>query len=961
MHHDTDESRLSALRLFRNSFHKYGVQAIFYALPGDSDCQGVGLANERTKRHELIPVDSLEYWLADTANTKRVWLTGLQQSDSGNYVFLITPFGRNQANSHSLPIDQNHSKQNHHFAQWPRGEFRALASGMLGFKISIRELLDNLYAQLNYLKESSEFACVVGSHGVLLHTLPPILIGKHVSSGIDNVYFSPQQLTFEFLKKQATGHTVVKQPVFTKGDSSEQVIGWRSVNLDDVVWYVTFHRPYDLVVADVQKALRGQILLGLLLILVVLGTAFYVLQVRHRESLAEARAIYYELFEKTPDALFLLNEKGQYLHANPTALALTGYQLEELCQKSVSNLLPPAPPCNPGEASITALERMNGNGKVRAIAAAPDIPGAVADARISAWITVSGSGRETEILTKQETAVPVELNVSRINYQGRPALLSVARDLTERKRNQKALEESQQKFRELATHLTNTLNATSDGILVVNYLPKGETITLANARYGEIFGIDHHAIIGQLHETVLAETKSCFKEPEVYQNEVRRLYGDREEAHFCELELVKPQARTLERWSGPVRDAQGAIVGRIWSFRDVTNRKQLELQLWQAQKLESIGRLAGGVAHDFNNILTGIRGYVELAKMSLCEHEPLYQDLHEVGKCTERASELTQQLLAFSRRQVIQPRVINLADLIQEHEKMLCRLIGEDIELRTATAPNLWNIRVDPGQMSQIIFNLAVNARDAMPDGGKLTISASNAELREAMPMADDDMPSGRYVLLTISDTGVGMDADTKSHLFEPFFTTKEKSVGTGLGLATVYGIVKQHGGYISVQSEFGLGTTFGIYFPEVKKRAEKTSTVAAPHLPRGNETILLVEDEASVRAATQRVLASFGYHVLVADNGTEAQRMFAANAVEIAMLITDVIMPGQNGRALACKLLSQKQNLRVLFISGYTDDAIAYHGVLEDGIDYLPKPFTPLALCQKVREILDRGKKFAN
>src|SRR5574341_1682227 len=396
----------------------------------------------------------------------------------------------------------------------------------------------------------------------------------------------------------------------------------------------------------------------------------------------------------------------------------------------------------------------------------------------------------------------------------------------------------------------------------------------------------------------------------------------------------------------------GAIVN---NYRDVTESHRLEEQLRQSQKMEAVGRLAGGMAHDFNNILTAIGGFSDLLLHDLPLHDPRREDVEEIRKAAERAAALTQQLLAFSRRQVLQPKVLDLNAVVARTEKLLRRLIGEDITLLTPGEPALWAVRADPGQIEQVLVNLAVNARDAMPQGGTLSIATANAALDQAF--ADDHQPvtPGEYVMVAVIDTGIGMDAETQAHVFEPFFTTKERGKGTGLGLAMVYGIVKQSGGFIWVTSAPGQGAAFKIYLPRTEEAPE-----AAPDESRaepsagGRETILLAEDEEAVRRVARETLVRNGYSVLQASQGAAALALAEAHGSPIHLLLTDVVMPGMSGRQLADRLSALRPGLKVLYMSGYTDDGIVRQGMLEPGLAYLQKPFRPDALARKVREVLD-------
>ncbi|MDQ2996271.1 MAG: PAS domain S-box protein [Chloroflexota bacterium] len=412
--------------------------------------------------------------------------------------------------------------------------------------------------------------------------------------------------------------------------------------------------------------------------------------------------------------------------------------------------------------------------------------------------------------------------------------------------------------------------------------------------------------------------------------------------------------RWIEMQASTIRQQDhyyGILVGR-----DVTERKLLEAQLMQSQRLESVGRLAGGVAHDFNNLLTAIMGNTDLARDSLPTGHPAHADLDEIGKSSERAAELTRQLLAFARRQIIAPHVFDLNQLILDMDKLLRRLIGAHIDLIIRTTPDLWLVRADHGQIEQIVVNLAVNARDAMPSGGTLTIETGNVQLDHDYAHRHISVSPGRYVMLAISDTGTGMDEETQTQIFEPFFTTKAPGRGTGLGLATCYGIVKQHGGSIWPYSEPGHGSTFKIYLPQIEAPADHFPLRPnADDPPRGSETVLLAEDEPSVRTLAARVLRAQGYTVVEAENGDAALQLARGwTGAHLDLLLTDVVMPRMSGRTLAGHIQTLFPASAVLFISGYTDNAIVHHNQLDPGIIFLQKPFSPAALARKVREVLD-------
>jgi two-component system cell cycle sensor histidine kinase/response regulator CckA len=381
-------------------------------------------------------------------------------------------------------------------------------------------------------------------------------------------------------------------------------------------------------------------------------------------------------------------------------------------------------------------------------------------------------------------------------------------------------------------------------------------------------------------------------------------------------------------------------------------RVQLQRDLAQAQKLEAIGRLAGGVAHDFNNVLTAILGSSELLLLDTPRDATAREEIEIIRDAATRAQDLIRQLLAFSARQVLQPAVIDLNALVKNLGRMLRRLIGEDLALATELAPDLGSVRVDPGQVEQVLVNLAVNARDAMPDGGRLTIRTANVDVAESGELAN-----GRYVLVEVSDTGIGMDAATLARAFEPFFTTKERGKGTGLGLASAYGIVRQSGGQITVSSTPGAGTTFRIHLPRVDTpvdAARATSPVTAP--AAGTETVLVAEDEQIIRVLIRKVLEQAGYTVLLAGGGAEALQVAERHARPIHLLVTDVVMPGMSGRELARRVVERWPATKVLYMSGYADDAVERHGVLDPGTAFMQKPFTPSALARRVRDVLGGG-----
>jgi signal transduction histidine kinase/DNA-binding response OmpR family regulator len=387
----------------------------------------------------------------------------------------------------------------------------------------------------------------------------------------------------------------------------------------------------------------------------------------------------------------------------------------------------------------------------------------------------------------------------------------------------------------------------------------------------------------------------------------------------------------------------------------ITGHKRLEEELRQSQKMEAVGQLAGGIAHDFNNVLNVIIGYSQLLLANIAEDDPAYGRVEEIIKAGARAATLTQQLLAFSRKQVLQPRIVNLGDTLREIDHMLRRMIGEHIEVTAIIDPQLAQVKIDPIQVHQLLMNLVVNARDAMPGGGKLTFELMNQEMDESAGRLHN-IPAGSYVALSVSDNGSGMTPEVRRHVFEPFFTTKEVGQGTGLGLATVYGIVRQSGGHIWLYSEPGIGTTFKIFFPRVDEPKDRGTSALPPKIGRGNETILLVEDDAALRTLAQQVLSSAGYHVLVAEDGAAALRMSDQHEGPVHLLLTDVVMPKMGGKEIANRLAEPRPGMKVLFMSGYTGNALAQQGTwneLDETVGFIQKPWTPQALCKKIRAVL--------
>ena len=616
-------------------------------------------------------------------------------------------------------------------------------------------------------------------------------------------------------------------------------------------------------------------------------------------------------FEVSPHGLVLTDPAGTIALVNRQACEIFGYPEGELVGRSVDLLLP---------------VRLRGRHA-----------GHRAEYHRAPTARQMGVGRELLALRKDGREIMVEVGLAPVLQGGQTYVIASVIDVTQRK-------ETESRLQWLSV-------AVEQSPIAVVMTDLDGHIQYVNAAFTQNTGYRPDEVLGKTPRVL----KSGETSPAVY----RDLWATIRAGRVWRGDLVnRRKDGTLYEdamWVFPVTDARGQVVRLLALKEDVTKRRSLEAQLRQAQRMESIGRLAGGVAHDFNNVLTAIFGYAELLAESFPAGASERGDLEEIRKAAQRASGLTRQLLAFSRQQVLQPLVVETNELVETLEKMLRRIVGEDIKLTLKLTPETGNIRVDPGQIEQVLMNLVVNARDAMPKGGSLLIETANADLDEAYVMEHQTVTPGHYVLIAVSDTGSGIPPEVRSRIFEPFFTTKELGKGTGLGLSTAYGIVKQSEGYIWVYSESGKGTTFKVYLPRVDAPADTGESPAQPEHLGGKETVLLVEDDGTLRTLTTNVLRKLGYTVLGAANPEQARALAARHDGAIHLLLTDVVMPGSSGRDLARALAKTRPETKVLFISGYTGEAMIQHGLTEPGLNYLQKPYTPKVLAAKVREVLSR------
>jgi len=666
------------------------------------------------------------------------------------------------------------------------------------------------------------------------------------------------------------------------------------------------------------QAVRG--LVGLVFLFDLYTIYQHLLIHRIRRELVEREELFHLISENAADMIAVVDMEGKRIYNSLSYQKVLGYSPEELQASS-------------------AFEQIH-----------PDDRDRVKEAAEQARRTGLGKTLQYRLRHKNGTWMVLESTSSVIrNAEGEPEkLVIVNRDITERKRAEEALQRSEADFRSVV----------EDAPYGIYRASKTGQFLQVNPALQKMLGYD-------LREDLLRKdlATDIFRHAGEYQRLTEYLTRT-EEIKDIESEWKRQDGTPITvHCSGRcIADENGAPAYFEVFAEDVTEKRVLERQLRMAQKMEAIGRLSGGIAHDFNNLLGVIIGYSRVLKKAVGPNTALHEHALEIEKAGERAASLTKQLLAFSRQQVLTPAVLNLNTLVTDMEKMLPRLLGEDVEVSLALDTGLGQVKADQSQIEQVIMNLAVNARDAMPMGGKLKIQTADVQLDQAYTRDHPGSKIGNYVMMAVTDTGTGMAAETLAHIFEPFFTTKERGKGTGLGLATVYGIVKQSDGYIAVDSAPGKGASFQIYLPRHEGQPVMDEQPAeSDEKLRGSETILLVEDAEPLRKLAQTFLESGGFHVVSAESGEAALEVAARYGGLFDLLLTDVVMPGMNGRVLAERLLPRQPGMRVLYMSGYTDSFIAGHGVLESGTHLLHKPFTEEVLIRKVRGVLDGGKKPAS
>jgi two-component system cell cycle sensor histidine kinase/response regulator CckA len=641
---------------------------------------------------------------------------------------------------------------------------------------------------------------------------------------------------------------------------------------------------------------------------------------KRREDLFDPQQeLFRRILETLPEAVALVtHDFGRFLYVSPAYEQIWGRTRESLYADGRSWL--DAIPPEDHKAILAGLDRLLKNGETLSV--------------------------EHRVVRTDHSIRWVEKLASRLaDPQGGSSLIATsARDITARKNSESALIESKNRY---------DAAISASGQILYDWDLKKDHVTYSG-NVEAILGYSPEELAGRISRWVKIIHPD---DRESFEKQIERVLSTHLPFHL-RYRVGKKSGRFLEVQGDGyfAADAQGNLVRMVGFIVDISERRKLEEQLRQAQKMESIGRLAGGIAHDFNNLLTVILGYNQLVRGELGPDHPSQRGIDEVERAGRRAEELTRQLLAFSRRQMLQPKVVDLGDIVSETEQMLRRLIGEDVEIRTVRRPHLGNVKADPGQIVHVLLNLAVNARDAMPDGGSLLIETTNVTLSAHDVESHPEINPGDYVMLSVTDTGTGMDAETQARIFEPFFTTKQVGKGTGLGLSMVYGTVRQSGGDVWVFSEPGKGTTFKIFLPRTDQNTEDVER--APRVdearPDRAQSVLVVEDEDAIRDLIGFILRGAGYNVLEAQSGADAMNKLAMGREQVDLLLVDVIMPGMSGPELSAQLLNLRSDMRVLYISGYTEEIIYQRGILKPNTPFLRKPFSAQGLLQKIREILD-------
>jgi two-component system, cell cycle sensor histidine kinase and response regulator CckA len=615
------------------------------------------------------------------------------------------------------------------------------------------------------------------------------------------------------------------------------------------------------------------------------------------------------VLESLPGIFYLVSEDLVLVRSTKRLGEATGYSPAELKELPITKLFPRRAE---GDSAIAAVKKVFDTGT---------------------------ANLEASIGTKTGETIPYFFSGQKITIEGKSYLSGLGFDITERHGHKQALKASEERYGRL-------IEIMNEGLIVRD---RNGLITYVNGRLCRLLGFTRQDMIGQNMSAFLSETNLVIMKTKLTQSRDGNLGAYeidwKTKAGKRVPTLVSEQLLFNDRYQ---------YDGSIAIITDITKRKFLEEQLRQSQKMEAVGLLAGGIAHDFNNLLTGIIGYSELTLLKMGPHDPLLDDVDRILQSGKKARDLTQQLLAFSRKQVLRIKVLNLNSIVQKIEKILRRIIGEDVKLETRLVKDLWSVKADPAQIEQILMNLAVNARDAMPSGGTLIIETRNKDFDFVQAEQFHDLKAGSYITLSVRDTGCGMDEETQQHIFEPFFTTKEVGKGTGLGLSTVYGIVRQHDGQIQVETETQKGTSFHVHLPGFRDHpTDQIPTLKSRAFDSKGETILVVEDEEMVRKLACRILGAHKYTVLQASNATEALALAINFKEKIHLLLTDVVMPGLSGRELYEQLVRERPVSKVVYMSGYTRNFIDPHGVLDPDIPFLQKPFTVDSLLRKVREVL--------